>query len=206
MKMIDYSTNTRNQIKKGLKHFQIKIIDKSTVLNEGYNIYSLAVKNQKSLFKFKTKDIFISDLAGEWEFWGIYFEKALIGYSQNKILKGSCDYSSIKIDPAYRKRYPSYALFFLMNKYYLYEKKLNYVSDGARSIVHQSNIQDFLIKKFKFRKAFCYLHIIYSPRMKTLVNMLYPFRSIFYKINFTLSKKIGIVLKQEEIIRRQINE
>ena len=41
-----------------------------------------------------------------------------------------------------------------MNQYYLNEKKLTYVTDGARSLVHQSNIQDFLINKFKNKHGF----------------------------------------------------
>ena len=206
MGMNDYSTNTRNQIRKGLKNFQIKIIDRSIIEQEGYDIYTSALQQQNTFWKLKGKEPFIKDLEGEWEFWGIYFEASLIGYSQNKVTNGCCDYSTIKIDPRYKKRYPSYALFYLMNKFYLNQKKLNYVSDGARSLAHQSNVQDFLIRKFKFRKAFCYLHVVYNPKITGLINMLFPFRNIFYRINIRFFQKIGVVLKQEEIIRKQINE
>ncbi len=203
MSMKDYSKNTRNQIRKGLNSFQIKIIDRSVVEKEGYDIYIKSFQSKKMLYKLKSKENFLNELVGKWEFWGIYYESVLIGYSQNKVASNFCDYSTIKIDPYYRRSYPSYALFFLMNQYYLNEKKLAYVSDGARSLVHQSNIQDFLIKKFKFRKAFCYLHVEYSSRIKHLVAILYPFRSIFCKINLSLFQKIGAVLTQEEIIRKQ---
>ena len=202
----DYSANTRNQIKKGLKNFRIDKIDKSVVMQKGYEIYSSAFQSYTTLFKSKSKEIFTKELEGKWEFWGVYFEDNLIGYSQNKVTNDCCDYSTIKIDPAYKKMYPNYALFFIMNKYYLNNKHLKYVNDGARSLVHQSNIQEFLIKKFKFRKAFCRLHVIYSPKIKILINILYPFRNTIHKVNFNLFQKIGIVLKQEEIIRNQMNE
>ena len=76
-----------------------------------------------------------------------------------------------------------------MNDYYLNEKKFIYINDGARSISHETNIQDFLIQKFKFRKAYCKLHIIYSQKVKLLLLMIYPFRSLvqYLKIGFFLS-------------------
>ena len=206
MQMSDYSANTRNQIKKGINNFQINIIDRSVVEKEGYDIYASAFQSYNTLLQVKSKDLFIKELEGEWEFWGVYFKGDLIGYSQNKIADRCCDYSTIKINPIYKKMYPNYALFFVMNKYYLNDKNLKYVSDGARSLVHQSNIQEFLIKKFKFRKAFCRLHVLYSPFTKRVVSLLYPLRALLCSVNITLFKKIVLVLKQEEIIRHQLNE
>ena len=206
MEIIDYSRNVRNQIRKGLKNFEIKIVDKSIIEQDGYDIYTKALQNQITLWNLKDKDTFIKELQGEWEFWGIYFASNLIGFSQNKIANDCCDYSTIKIDPSYKKNYPSYALFFLMNRYYLNEMKLNYVTDGARSLTNHSNIQYFLIKKFKFRKAFCYLHVVYYPYIKILINLLFPFRNFFARFNIDFFKKISIVLNQEEIVRNQKDE
>jgi hypothetical protein len=206
MCMDSYSTNTRNQIKKGLKNFQIRIIAKSVIMQEGYDIYVSAFQSYNTMTGFKSKELFLKELEGDWEFWGVYSKGALVGYSQNKIIDRSCDYSTIKITPNYRKMYPTYALIFTMNKYYLNEKNLKYVSDGARSLFHQSNIQEFLIRKFKFRKAFCRLHVLYSPFIKRVVFLLYPFRIFLSSINITLFKKIELVLKQEEIIRNQLND
>tara|TARA_B110000116_G_scaffold95509_1_gene83292 strand:- start:235 stop:1044 length:810 start_codon:yes stop_codon:yes gene_type:complete len=206
MKINDYSTNTRNQIKKGFKNFQIKKIDKSAIIDYGYDIYSKAFKSYKTHLRLKPKKIFCKELEGKWEFWGIFYKNTLIGYSQNKVEDGCCEYSTIKIDPDYQKMYPSYALIFEMNTYYLNERKLNYVSDGTRSIAHHTDIQEFLIKKFKFRKAFCRIHVLYSTKIKILVEFLFPFRNVILKINLNLFQKVGIVLKQEEIIREQMNE
>ena len=65
-----------------------------------------------------------------------------------------------------------------MNRYYLEELKVKYVNDGARSITNHSNIQPFLIDKFKFRKAYCHLSIKYKWWMGMAVCMLYPFRKL----------------------------
>ena len=47
-----------------------------------------------------------------------------------------------------------------MNQYYLEEKKLKYVCDGSRTITEHSNIQEFLMHNFKFRKAYCRLSFV----------------------------------------------
>ncbi len=91
-----------------------------------------------------------------------------------------------------------------MNKYYLNEKNFLYVSDGARSLSHQTNIQDFLIRKFRFRKAYCRLHIVYRKDIEFLVNVLYPLKNIIYKSNNKILQKIGVLLKHEEIRRSYV--
>ena len=103
--------------------------------------------------------------------------------------------------PNYLKLYPSYALFYTMNQYYLDEKRFDYVNDGARSISHETNIQEFLIKKFKFRKAYCNLNIIYSPKIKFILSIIYPFKSIISLLKFGPFVKINILINQEEIRR-----
>lgn len=65
-----------------------------------------------------------------------------------------------------------------MNRYYLQELDLRYVSDGARSITGHSNIQPFLIDKFHFRKAYCQLQIEYQWWLKIIINILFPFRRL----------------------------
>ena len=85
-----------------------------------------------------------------------------------------------------------------MNRYYLNECNLSYVNEGTRSILHATNVQSFLIEKFKFRKAYCKLHIQYHPLVRIIVFLLYPFRRLIIKSNNTLLHKIGVVLMQEE--------
>ena len=54
-------------------------------------------------------------------------------------------------------------------------KNFLYVNDGARSISHHTNIQTFLIDKFKFRRAFVKLHIVYRWDIGLAIKILYPF-------------------------------
>ena len=200
----DYSRNTRNQIRRGLRNCEVRIIDKEIVLKDGFESYNAAFLRYNTHLEVKSEEEFIQEiecLGKEWEFWGIYYKERMIGYCQNRVIDSYCDYSTIKFHPDYLKLYPSYALFYTMNQYYLNEKNYKYVNDGARSISHETNIQYFLIQKFKFRKAYCRLNIIYSPRIKLLLSIVYPMRFLISLLKFSPFLKINILIVQEEIRR-----
>ena len=199
-----YSKNTRNQIRRGLKKCEVRMIDKCEVKEFGFECYKAAFLRYNThlvpntLPQFKDE---LDSLDSTWEFWGIYNEGKMIGYCQNKVINDYCDYSTIKFHPEYLKLYPSYALFYTMNQYYLKEKNFKYVNDGARSISHETNIQSFLIQKFKFRKAYCKLNIVYNKPVGFLVTVIYPFRLILKSLNFWLFIKLNILINQEKIRR-----
>ena len=198
------SKNTRNQVRRGLRKCDVRIVDKEVIIEEGFESYCAAFINYNTHINPKNKAEFQNELlafGSEWEFWGIYNEEKMIGYCQNKVVGKYCDYSTIKFHPNYLKLYPSYALFYTMNKYYLDEKGFDYVNDGARSISHETNIQEFLIKKFKFRKAYCKLNIIYNSRIGFLVKFLFSFRVVLKLLNFGPFIKLNILLIQEKIRR-----
>ena len=208
--IIDYDIKTRNQIRKGLKMCNIRKITREEFVKYGYEVYHKAFQKYKTFNKIISKDIFqnqIIKLDNNCDIWGVFnLQGELIGYSQNNVRGNVCEFSSTKFHPNYLKSRPSEALFYTMCNYYLNEKRFKYIHNGTRSIAHHTNIQEFLIKKFKFRKAFCYLHVVYSPKIKILINIFYPFRNIIQKVNLNLFQKVGIVLKQEEIVREQLNE
>jgi hypothetical protein len=198
-----YSSNTRTQIRKGLKNFRVRIVDRSVVKGKGFEIYESSFKSYKGAQKMLSEEQFKSNLDENFQYWGVYTNDNLfVGYAMNRVYNDVCDYSTIKIHPGYLQQYPIYALFFEMNRYYLNELNMKYVSDGARSISHQTNIQDFLIKKFKFRKAYCKLHIIYNPVFGFFVDVIFSLRGMFKFFTFN---KVEIILKQEEI-RRNCNK
>ncbi len=77
-----------------------------------------------------------------------------------------------------------------------------YICDGERNIIHQTAFQDYLIKYFNFRKAYCKLHLAYTKPFGYIVKALYPLRKILHKFcNTRLGSKIDAVLLMEEICR-----
>jgi len=205
--MEELSANTRSKVRRGLKNCSVEPCSAETIANGGYDVYRKAFARYDTFLKPVEKEAFarqILRLAAkkEWEFWCVRDRSGiLIAYSQNRIENGSCNYATIKFDPDHLKHYPSYALFFVMNSYYLKERGMRYVNDGARSLSHQTDIQMFLISKFGFRKAFCRLNIRYSPKVMAAVRLLYPFRRLIAAFKHPVAGKLNVLLKHEEIRR-----
>jgi hypothetical protein len=201
----DYSKNTRSKIRRGLKRCKVKLVSKDEIKQFGFTSYSKAFLRYETNISPKNQEDFkreIDDLEGKWHFWAIYnSDNLIIGYSQNRITDNYCDYSTIKFHPDFLNLYSSYALFYTMNQYYLNEKEYKYVNDGARNMLHDTNIQSFLISKFKFRKAYCKLHVKYSPLIQRVVNIIFPFRIVLSLVKFGLFKKVSVVLHHEYIVR-----
>ena len=204
MEIGDYSRNTRSKIRRGLKNCEVRLVNIDEIIQFGFDSYSAAFTKYNTHLRPKSEVTFkkeLTELVGDWEFWGIYNNSIMIGYCQNKVIGDYCDYSTIKFHPDYLNLYPSYALFYSMNQFYLNERKFKYINDGVRSISHDTNIQSFLIDKFKFRKAFCKLNISYHPLIRYLVLVLYPFYSVIRLLRFGPFLKLDILLFQEKIRR-----
>ena len=198
-----YSSNTRSKIRRGLKRCKVEKVTKEYIAEYAYNVYRKAFDRYKTFLKPTSKENFSKNIldSENIDYWGVFIDDRIVAYSQNIIQDNSVNYSVIKFDPEFLKYYISYALFFEMNKYYINEQNFLYVNDGARSLSHETNIQEFLISKFKFRKAYCRLNIVYRKDIKLLTNILFPFRKILYKIDNNICNKLSVLLKQEEIRR-----
>ena len=192
-------SKVRNQVRKSNKTYEFRKVDAHEMADMGYELYNKTRErfNDKSLYK--TKEQWKSRCKGDdKQFWIGYHRETGEPhcFAMNKLYDDHCDYVSMGVNPeAPSSTYPMYGLIIEMNRYYLEELKLTYVSDGARSITEHSNIQPFLIEKFKFRIAYCDLQIFYKPWLSLLVKFLYPFR------NKMSNKRILAILNQESMTR-----
>ena len=94
-------------------------------------------------------------------------------------------------------------MYFHVLTHYLNECGKKYVCSGHRNINHKTNTQEYKIKRFGYRKAYCCLRIEYRPGVNVLIKVLFPFRKIFEKFDkITLVHQLNGVLKMEEIIRK----
>lgn len=182
--MDELSSKKRNQVKKSLRTYEFKIISIDTFEKYGLEIENkalvhYAVKASKLTNKKFEKRLQKEKSEGGYEYWGVFRKDTgkIVGFSINKVSYGYCFYNYIRILPeCLGNTYPYYGLFYTMNQYYLEDRKLQFVSDGSRSITEHSNIQPFLIDTFKFRKAYCDLQVVYKWWLKFFVFVLFPFR------------------------------
>lgn len=84
------------------------------------------------------------------------------------------------------------------------------ISDGQRNIVHKTNFQDYLIKYFGFKRAYCKLSVIYSKSFKPLVVLAFPFRKpiafLASKTNNKFLQNISGIMLMENVLRWQKHE
>lgn len=182
----ELTSKTRNRVNKAFDNLEFKLIDISEIKEYGYPILKATYEDYAVSDRKMNIDVFNNLLqkydSQNHDYWGI-FDKTngqLIGFQIISLWDCSCEYTLVGVLPQYKRNqtFPYYGLFYSINQYYLKEKGFHYITDGTRSITEHSNIQDFLIEKFNFRKSYCHLAIHYRWWMKIAVNLLYPFRKI----------------------------
>ena len=200
----ELTSKVRNQVKKSCKVYEFKLVDIKEMTENGFELYNYSRAKFKDKSLLLTKEQWNSRLKGdEKQLWLGYHRETGIPqvFAINRVFDDHCDYVSMGVNPdAPSSTYPMYGLILEMNRFYLAEKNLLYVSDGARSITEHSNIQPFLIDKFKFRKAYCDIQVFYSFWMGLVIRTLFPLRK------WIKNKKIAALLNQEAMARNICKE
>lgn len=199
----ELSSNTRSKINRGNKRCHIKCVDAEWMAINGYECYAAAFdryRNMNPLSKDNFRDSILSTKGGPFEYWGVFVEDRLAGYCQCIIENNEVTTNIFKYDPSFLKFYTSYALINFLLSYYIVENGMR-VSNGARSIAHDTNTQDFLLK-FGFRRQFCKLNIVYKPLLRFAIQTFFPLRKLIYHLPDRCNiHKIRSLLFQEELKR-----
>ena len=188
-------SKVRNQVRKSLKTYEFKIVSGDEMVNVGCELFNKSRErfgNVKPITREQWKRKI--KWGNESEYW-IGYEKESgrpASFAINTIFDDYVDYSTMGISPEFpNNTYPMYGLIYEMNRYYLEERKVPFVCDGARSITQHSNIQSVLEEKFKFRRAYCDLQVFYKPWLEIAVKLLFPFRK------WIKEKRVEAILRQE---------
>ena len=199
----------RYEINKGLKNFHVKTIDPANYAEDIYNVQIAAFSAYPKKYRpHVDRQEFLSSIKS----WNCYVcigafhreSDKLCGYAL--LLEKSDVYVAftvLKTDPEYEKCGINAALVAGVLKHFdAFLAGGGYICDGERSINHETSFQDYLEKYFNFRKAYCKVHLLYNPRLRWLIHLIYPIRKLLAKMD-----KIGIIhslnslLKMDEICR-----
>lgn len=199
----------RYEIKKGIKYFDIKVIDPVEFQEELYEIQVAAYSAYPKKYRPKVeKTSFIAGISNwkEYVVFGAFFTETneMAGYAC--LVQGVdnfVEFSVLKTNPLFEKYSINAALVEKILSYFsVFLGTGGIICDGSRSINHETNFQDYLEKYFGFRKAYCKLHLVYNPRIKWLIKLIYPFRRILLKFDeIGIIHKVNSVLKMEELVR-----
>lgn len=208
----ELSSKNKKHIKQALKKCNVKIIDPVKNIKDLFSVYKSAFSKYKlsdnEILFSEFKEKCVKDKNNGLIYWGGFSltENKLIGYMIINLHDIYAECCVAKFHPDYLKYGISYALYYNILDFYLNNKKYKYLSSGARSINHITNTQEYKIKTFGYRKAYCKLHIKYNPIIGVIVSCLYPFRNIIKQIDFNRTVHQIVSLLHMEEIARQSNK
>ncbi len=201
----------RYEINRGVKNFNVCEIDARQYKEELYEIVKKAWETYPKKYRPQlVYSDFIQSIE-EWNYYKVYGafyqeNNKLCGYATLVKKNDYIDFCMLKAIPDYERLGVNVAICNkIVNDHNNFFKNGGYLCDGARNVVHETAFQEYLIKYFEFRKAYCKLEIVYNPKIKWLIKLLYPFRKMIANFdNIKFFSQISAVLKMEEISQMEI--
>lgn len=211
----------RNVIKNGIKNFDVKVINVTEYIDE---LYELRLDANKG-YDYKIS-ITKEDIRKECEYINSIKTSIVLGAflkSENSDNGKLCGYLWLNengkcielIEQKVIREYERLQVNASLVHYacVLYNDKIDegyYLYDGERNVVHKTAFQDYLIKYFGFRRAYCKLNIIYNKKIrwivKILYNMRYIIRPVIKRKDMKLFYNLNGILLLEDILRWQKDE
>jgi hypothetical protein len=167
----------RRYIRRGLVNCEIRQLDADYVSRHGYPCYIRSFTRYRGVARtlwdeaaFRKYFLAARDFADITHFWGAFADGRLVALLANDVYEPMevCGWM-LRLDPEYLKLYPAYALFHTLNQYYLDQKGFQLINDGWRSLVHETEVQTFLVKKFGFERLHRRLEVYYRAPLGALV-------------------------------------
>jgi hypothetical protein len=198
------SSNTRSKLRRALRNCEVRRISCADVAGAGYEVYLRAFDRYRGTDTPVAHSLFADHImAGEGfddviQHWGVMCDGELAGYSTNYVFGATeAAYSALKFDPAHLRKYSSYALFHTMNEHYLGGGRVAYVNDGFRSILHETDLQEFLERTFGFEKAYTGIDAFYRQPYRAFVRATFPFRNLIGRVD----ERVRAVYELERAVR-----
>jgi hypothetical protein len=200
---------SRYEIRFGLKTCSAKIISGKQIADVGFDCYKSAMRRhaqtvpeEEAIFK---RTMLSYDNSKEYEVWGVFVNDRLSGYGTCRLIADTVILEDAIFDPEYFKYRQSYALMHVMTDYYLNKKQYLFFTTGTRSISHETQFQDFLIRNLRYRKAYCKLGIAHTNTFRILFSAVYRLEPIWqiFPCPRSIKDKLKVVHKLETVIREQ---
>jgi hypothetical protein len=198
------SSNTRSKLRRALRNCTVRRMTAEELARFGHPVYVNAHERYRGASAHMSPSAFRAHALATEGFedivhhWGVFCDEDLAGYSSTYVLGTvEASYATLKFHPAYLKRYSSYALLYEMNRYYLKDQRVAYVNDGFRSILHETDLQDFLERTFGFEKAYTSVDVTYRAPVGALVRATFPMRRLLGRVD----QRLGALYELERIVR-----
>lgn len=167
------SSRGRRSIRKGLRECTVRKINPKDFTEMAYDVYkksllSFGYDNSKidSKIQFEKNTLRKCNYEG-YELWGAFVQKKLVAYATPTIIDNAAILGNTYSDSDFNNQNPNSALFYEITKHFLCERKLSFVSNGHRSLIPHTSINEFL-ERMGYRKIYGRLNVEFSPFAKNL--------------------------------------
>ncbi len=180
----DLSSNTRSKLSRGSRRLEVRPVSPAEMMFKGYDVCKAAVSRYSWEEFLPSRNAFTARVEAaashpsSMEFFGVFRGSEMLAFSENHVQKNGVFLESIWYAPSGLKDYSSYVLVDAILEEYLEHRGFRYVSDGSRSIYHETGVHDFLIEKFGFRRAHADMRIMYAPAFALAMRMSRPLRGL----------------------------
>lgn len=198
----------RYEITKARKFCESRKINPEIFLDELFSVYENSflgyaeVERPKDI-NFEDFENYIEDLINQknHNFYGCFFKETgkLIGFLITENRENVIGLKQQKTMPEYEKYNSNASLLdtFLLDVNEKLKNKEIIISNGSRSIRHQTNFNSYLEKYFGFRKAYAKLRIVYKFPIGIFVKLLRPFKVFLKNTKNPFLYNIYCILKMD---------
>ena len=199
------SKSRRKVIRRGLSRCEVRTISPEEFAATGHAVYKAAVSRHAGRDHIASQEEFVKGIekAAElnaWEIWGAFYNGQLAAYVVCLVIEDAVIKSSSKSDPHLLKVNPNDAVSFVLTKHYIRENKARYVSSGARSIYHETNVQNFMLTH-GYRQIYCPLRVEFRRDILPIVKSGIGHWGRYLGLNKLLPGKMGKIRAACELAR-----
>lgn len=173
--LIKHSASKRG-VKKGLKNCTVRRIEFNSFADSIYKIffkahlsYNIPISRIISYENYHKEIKHQNEYAG-FELWGVFSDETLVGFATCILMDNAVLIGSSKSDPNFHHLYPNNTLYYSITKHYLTERGSQYITNGPRTLLHTTTINEFLIR-MGFKKVYARINIELANNAK-LINRL----------------------------------
>lgn len=165
--------NARRDIRAGLRRCEIRKLDPQWFADNRYPIETAARRGYGRGHEVESPDEVRRRTLAEAQYpgretWGAFVDNAFAAYFNCIVVDDAVLLSSVKSDPTFHKALPNNALAYQVTRHYLVERNMAYITDGTRSLAHETQFQGFL-EKMGYRRIYCPLRIEMRDSLRWLL-------------------------------------
>jgi len=189
------SKNVRHNLHRSLKRCTVRRVEYPFLAENGYDVYAKA-SSRYTNFKLEPKGQFSRQMLRHCdienaEAFGAFVDDKLIAYMTVFICGDSARGDTAAFDPDYSNAYPMYALYFRVAHHYVNERGCREFDRGSRPLVHETNVDDFLLR-LGYRKAYCRMGLYLAAPVRIVLRAVRILRKF---LKYMLPSRYCLVLE-----------